>query len=318
MQSLHPGIRNICTRWRIKKMPPVFRSVTTCIRSAGETVNCPFFFIKEVWFLPGSSVQYRQLCSVNRYSGQDSEAGAGRVYPCLWRYTYLWKPYRASKRTAKREPRPFPKVTIKGRLNSIEALRRIKLCWRVIILILQSRRSWRLRADILKRKRMKENRVSIIVAMDEKRGIGKDGNLLFKISEDFRRMNSLTAAIRSWWGEEHFFQSKSPWERQNNDCSDQRSAKSQDINFYSPEVKIVPSLTEGINEAKQSPGSDEIFIFGGGEIFKEASEKNLVDKLYLTKVEGDFQADTFFPDYSEFKKVVFEKSGQEGSINTNS
>jgi len=46
-------------------------------------------------------------------------------------------------------------------------------------------------------------------------------------------------------------------------------------------------------------------------------EKNLVDKLYLTKVEDDFQADTFFPDYSEFKKVVFEKSGQEGIINTN-
>ena len=34
----------------------------------------------------------------------------------------------------------------------------------------------------------------------------------------------------------------------------------------------------------------------------------LADKLYLTIVDGDFDADTFFPDYSEFKKVVHEET----------
>ena len=160
---------------------------------------------------------------------------------------------------------------------------------------------------------MKKNTVSIIVAMDGKRGIGKDGNLLFKISEDFRRMNGLTRGHPLVMGRRTFFSIGRVLENGRTTIVVTRDPQRvKDINFYSPEVKIVPSLTEGINEAKQSPGSDEIFIFGGGEIFKEASEKNLVDKLYLTKVEGDFQADTFFPDYSEFKKVVFEKSGQEG------
>ena len=42
----------------------------------------------------------------------------------------------------------------------------------------------------------------------------------------------------------------------------------------------------------------EIFIFGGGQLFVEAVQKRIVDKLYLTLVEGDFGADTFFPDYS--------------------
>jgi len=38
----------------------------------------------------------------------------------------------------------------------------------------------------------------------------------------------------------------------------------------------------------------------------------LVNKLYLTIIDRNFDADIFFPDYSAFKKVVFEKESQEG------
>jgi len=41
-------------------------------------------------------------------------------------------------------------------------------------------------------------------------------------------------------------------------------------------------------------------------------EKGLVDRLYLTIAQGDFGADTFFPDYSEFKKVLREEFGESG------
>jgi len=36
------------------------------------------------------------------------------------------------------------------------------------------------------------------------------------------------------------------------------------------------------------------------------------DRLYLTLVEGDFGADTFFPDYSNFTKVISEEDREEG------
>ncbi len=35
------------------------------------------------------------------------------------------------------------------------------------------------------------------------------------------------------------------------------------------------------------------------------------DKLYLTIVKGNFEGDTFFPDYSEFKKVIFKKESKD-------
>jgi len=152
---------------------------------------------------------------------------------------------------------------------------------------------------------------SIIVAMDEKRGIGKNGDLLFRISEDFKRMNAITRGHPLVMGRNTFESIK----RRLGDgrvsivvTHDPERVKK--ISFYSPEVQIASSLIEGIKLAKQCSGSEEIFIFGGGQIFEEAMEKNLVDKLYLTVVEGDFGADTFFPDYSEFKKVIFEKEGE--------
>ncbi|HEX7042753.1 MAG TPA: dihydrofolate reductase [Patescibacteria group bacterium] len=52
----------------------------------------------------------------------------------------------------------------------------------------------------------------------------------------------------------------------------------------------------------QNDKKGEIFILGGGQIFSEALP--IVDRLYLTVVDATVPADTFFPDYSEFKKVI--------------
>ena len=155
-------------------------------------------------------------------------------------------------------------------------------------------------------------RESIIVAMDEKRGIGQDNKLLFRISEDFKRMSELTKGHPIIMGRKTFLSIGRILPQRTSIVVTRDPERVKNVSFYSPEVKIVSSLMGGLEEAKQSPGSDEVFIFGGGEIFAEALKSNSVDKLYLTIVEGDFGADTFFPDYSDFKKVVFEKEGQEG------
>jgi len=154
---------------------------------------------------------------------------------------------------------------------------------------------------------------SIIVAMDEKRGIGKNGDLLFRIKEDFQRMaektNRHTILMgRGTW--ESIPENRRPLPGRYNIVITRNKSYSIDGLREGANFAVVESLEDAIEKAKKSPGSEEIFIFGGGQIFKEAMEKNLVNKLYLTIVEGDFGADTFFPNYSEFKKVIFEKEGE--------
>jgi len=55
---------------------------------------------------------------------------------------------------------------------------------------------------------------------------------------------------------------------------------------------------------------DEIFIIGGGQIYTEGLP--FADRLYLTIVHGNFDGDAFFPEYSEFTKVI-EKRESEGN-----
>jgi|SRR3989344_6803374 len=152
--------------------------------------------------------------------------------------------------------------------------------------------------------------ISIVAAMDQKRGIGHDNELLFKIPEDFERVKSLTIGHPIIMGRNTFesLGRKLPDRIHIVITSNPLSLK--DLNYQS-DITVL-SLDEAITQAQNLPGSDEIFIFGGGQVFAEALDKGVVDKLYLTIVEGEFGADTFFPDYSMFGKVLNETKGKSG------
>lgn len=140
--------------------------------------------------------------------------------------------------------------------------------------------------------------ISIIVAIDEKRGIGKNNDLLFRIPPDLKRLRALTSGHPLVMGRRTFDSFRRVLPNRTN------IIVTHDSEFTFEGAVIAHSLEEGIQKAKTSPGADEIFIFGGGQIFKEAIEKDLVDRLYITLVKGDYGADTFFPDYSRYKTVV--------------
>ena len=151
--------------------------------------------------------------------------------------------------------------------------------------------------------------ISIIAAIDSKRGLGKNNDLLFKIPEDFKRMQKITKGHPIIMGRKTFESIGRVLPGRTN------IIVTRDLGFKindsgKGDVRIVRSLEEGIEAAKLAPGSEEIIIFGGGQIFTEAIEKGLVDRLYLTVVEGDYNADTFFPDYSKYDKELFREAGE--------
>lgn len=156
------------------------------------------------------------------------------------------------------------------------------------------------------------HRINIIAAIDEKRGLGKDNDLLFRIHEDMLRLRELTKGHPLVMGRKTF-ESLGRLLPNRTHIVITRDPKSLESLAYQPHV-IVSSLEEGLEEAKKAPGSDEIFVFGGGQIFTEAVEKQLVDRLYLTIAHKTFDADTFFPDYSAYSKVIEEKDGEENGL----
>jgi dihydrofolate reductase len=43
----------------------------------------------------------------------------------------------------------------------------------------------------------------------------------------------------------------------------------------------------------------KVFIIGGGEIYKMALDSNFLNEMFITYVDGVFDADTFFPEFDE-------------------
>lgn len=147
---------------------------------------------------------------------------------------------------------------------------------------------------------MNDPKISIIVAMAPNRAIGQKGKLLWSIPAELKRFKEMTMGHPIIMGRKTHESIGLPLPGRTN------IVITRDENYQSEGVVVVHSLEEALGAA-QVKDTEEIFIIGGGEIYKEALP--LADKLYLTIVEGDFpEADTFFPDYSEFKKIVSEKS----------
>lgn len=78
----------------------------------------------------------------------------------------------------------------------------------------------------------------------------------------------------------------------------------RDNDYPAPGAVVVGSLEEGIELARRA-GEKELFIIGGGQLFSEAFEKDLVERLYLTTVHGRPHGDVFFPEIGKKWKVVW-------------
>jgi len=147
--------------------------------------------------------------------------------------------------------------------------------------------------------------ISIIVAHDDKRGIGKNNQLLFRISADLKRFKKLTMGHPIIMGRKTHQSIGRPLPGRTNIII------TRNPDFKSPGCQIAHSLKAALKLAKQKD-NQEIFIIGGGQIYQQALDQDLIDKLYITHVKGNYQAEIFFPDYSKFKKIVSKKSSQEG------
>jgi dihydrofolate reductase len=142
--------------------------------------------------------------------------------------------------------------------------------------------------------------ISIIVAIAGNNAIGKDNKLLCHISEDLKRFKKLTTGHTIVMG-------KKTWQslpkrplpnRTNIVISDDRNDKFEGcIMAYSIEEAIDKCSAE-----------DENFIIGGASIYNQFLKHS--NKLYITRINKIFDADTFFPliNINEWKLIEKEEN----------
>ncbi|MGG7059077.1 dihydrofolate reductase [Clostridium nigeriense] len=130
--------------------------------------------------------------------------------------------------------------------------------------------------------------LSIIVAKASNDVIGGDNKLLWHISDDLKRFKSITSGHTIIMGRKTFESLPKVLPNRHH------IVITRDKNFKidSSSVEVINDINTIIDKYKNS--SEEVFIIGGGEIYKSLLPNT--KKLYLTRIYKDFYGDTRFPE----------------------
>lgn len=127
--------------------------------------------------------------------------------------------------------------------------------------------------------------ITIIAAIGNNNALGKDNRLIWHLSKDLKRFKNLTEHHPVVMGRKTYESIGKALPNRTN------IVVSRKENWFEENILIVSTLKEAIKFAKKI--DEDIFIIGGGDIYRQTIE--LADRLEITRVNGDFEADTFFP-----------------------
>lgn len=131
--------------------------------------------------------------------------------------------------------------------------------------------------------------ISIVVAIDESNGIGRGGDLLWRLPRDMQRFKAVTLHHHVLMGRKTYLSIPEKFrplpERTN-------LVLSRSEVIIDPAVSQFETIDKAIDFAKLN-GENELMVIGGGELYNHMFD--ITDRIYLTRVHATFEADTFFP-----------------------
>lgn len=146
--------------------------------------------------------------------------------------------------------------------------------------------------------------IAAIAAIGRNRELGKGNELLWHIPDDLKRFKELSMGHPIILGRKTFESIVAiigkPLPGRTN------VVVTRDKSWKYDGVLTAKSVEDAIEKAKDAPGSEEIIIGGGAQIYEQALPHT--DKLYLTIINDSKEADSFFPQYEkEFSDNTFEE-----------
>lgn len=138
---------------------------------------------------------------------------------------------------------------------------------------------------------------SIIVAVDRRGLIGNGNQLPWRIPEDMEYFRKKTLGHTVIMG-------RRTWESIGRPLDQRTNVVLTNCKDYSPHGVIV---CHDIAEIDGLPNQDECFVIGGAKVFELYLP--MITRLYMTRIDGVFEGDTYFPDYdiSEWELNYFEE-----------
>jgi dihydrofolate reductase len=155
------------------------------------------------------------------------------------------------------------------------------------------------------------SRINAIVAASENMVIGKDNQLLWELPTDlkyFKEKTSNCSVImgRKTW--ESIPEKFRPLPKRNN------FVITSDPTYKSKGAIVVHDLLGLIEAFKINKLDDDVFIIGGSQIYNQTF--HLLDRLYLTKVFGTYEGDSYIKNLADINMVQVSESEVKEENNT--
>lgn len=136
----------------------------------------------------------------------------------------------------------------------------------------------------------------MIAAAAENNALGKDNKIVWHLPNDFKRFKSLTSGHHIIMGRKTFESLQKPLPNRKHIIITRQK------DYQAEDCIVVDSMEKALNAC---PKNQDSFIIGGGEIYKIGLP--FTDKIELTRVHHNFEADAYFPEINE-KEWKLEKS----------
>jgi dihydrofolate reductase len=127
--------------------------------------------------------------------------------------------------------------------------------------------------------------ISLVAAAGNNNVIGGNNKLLWKMPSDMKFFMNLTMHHAVIMG-------RKTYESFGRPLKDRRNIIiTRDQNLSIAGCEVVHSLNEALNLVKKD---NEVFIIGGADIYRQSI--TVANKIYLTRIYGDFEGDSYFPE----------------------
>lgn len=137
---------------------------------------------------------------------------------------------------------------------------------------------------------MQNRNIIQIAAAAENNALGKDNQLLWHLPDDFKRFKELTTGHFIILGRKTFESFPKPLPNRTHVII------TRNKNFHAEGCIVVNSIEQAIDE---TPINEDVFVIGGAEIYRQSL--GYCNKIELTRVHENFDADAFFPEIDEDK-----------------
>lgn len=130
-------------------------------------------------------------------------------------------------------------------------------------------------------------KIILIVAKAKNNVIGKDNQLIWRLSADLKRFKNLTSGHSILMGRKTYESLGKPLPNRTH------LIITRNPDFQVPEGHFCFSSVENAFIFCNKTGVENLFIIGGGQIYHDSI--NLCDRLEITEVDAEPEGDTFFP-----------------------